>query len=404
MNEQGAAADIGETSAGSAVLSGIQRESEVGDVAEDDGGDDSNIDTEFYDSDFDAEDGDDDLFLENVDLDVNDHNEQEEMFEEEDDAGLDHEDLNLSREQFMQLKYKFKEFNPEVDMEAPQFKTGMLFSSMSEFRKALNAYAVNERVKLRKPRNEATRMHATCEEGCPWMIKVAQDNRKESIVVKEFCDKHKCERLWEDKSLTAPFLTSIFIDEFRDNQRMDLTAFRAKVHRRFNLTPSRFKLGRARKAALTIIHGDEAQQFSLLCDYGQELRTRNPGSRFFLSTNQVTDNDDPVPKEHLATLYFSYDACKRGFLEGCRPLICIDGCHIKTRYKGVLLTAVGIDPNDCIYPIAMGLVEVECTSSWEWFLTTLRDDLNITNTAPFTIMSDKQKVLQFPVFVICFPP
>ena len=264
LNGLGAATDTGETSAASAVISEIDRKSEAGDVAEDD----SDTDSEFYDSDFDAEDGDDDLFLENIDPDVNDHNEQEERFEEEDDAGLDHEDLNLSREQFMQLKYKFKEFNLEVDMEAPQFKTGMLFSSMSEFRKALNAYAVNERVKLRKPRNEATRMHAQCEEGCPWMIKVAQDNSKESIVVKEFCDQHKCERLWEDKSLTAPFLTTIFIDEFRDNQRMDLTAFRAKVHRRFNLTPSRFKLGRARKAALTIIHGDEAQQFSLLCDYG----------------------------------------------------------------------------------------------------------------------------------------
>jgi hypothetical protein len=58
----------------------------------------------------------------------------------------------------------------------------------------------------------------------------------------------------------------------------------------------------------------------------------------------------------------------------------------------VLLTAVGIDPNDCIFPIAFGLAEVECTSSWEWFLTSLKEDLNITNTSPWTIMSDKQKV------------
>ena len=91
-----------------------------------------------------------------------------------------------------------------------------------------------------------------------------------------------------------------------------------------------------------------------------------------------------------------------GFLKGCRTLICIDGCHIKTRYKGVLLTAVGIDPNDCIFPIAMGLVEVECTSSWEWFLTTLRDDLNITNTSPFTIMSDKQKVFMLVIVLYHF--
>jgi hypothetical protein len=41
----------------------------------------------------------------------------------------------------------------------------------------------------------------------------------------------------------------------------------------------------------------------------------------------------------------------------------------------------------------MAVVEVECYSSWKWFLTTLKDDLNIINTSPFTIMSDKQKGL-----------
>jgi hypothetical protein len=112
-------------------------------------------------------------------------------------------------------------------------------------------------------------------------------------------------------------------------------------------------------------------------------------------------------QKNICQLYtdWSYDACTRGFLKGCRPFICIDGCHIKTRYKGQLLTAVGVDPNDCIFPIAMGLVEVECTSAWEWFLTTLKDDLNITNTSPFTIMSDKQKVQMcsyFFIFVLDF--
>ena len=188
---------------------------------------------------------------------------------------------------------------------------------------------------------------------------------------------------------------------------MDLKTFAAKIQRQFNMCPNRWKLTRARKEALNLIHGDEAVQFSSLWDYGYELRRSNPGSTFFCCTTSSKESTDAVPKEHLSTLYWSYDACKRGFLKGCRPLICIDGCHIKTRYKGVLLTAVGIDPNDCIFPIAMGLVEVECTSSWEWFLTTLRDDLNITNTSPFTIMSDKQKVFilvivlyHFTVFIM----
>jgi hypothetical protein len=180
--------------------------------------------------------------------------------------------------------------------------------------------------------------------------------------------------------------------EFRDNQKLGLQSFAAKVTRQFNMCPDRWKLSRAKKSALLQIHGDEEEQFRQLLDYGQELRRSNPGSKFFLSTNSVNDPGSAEHKEHLATVYWSYDACKRGFLAGCRPIICIDGCHIKTRYKGCLLTAVGIDPNDCIYPIAFGLVEVECTSSWEWFLSNLKDDLNITNTSTWTIMSDKQKV------------
>jgi hypothetical protein len=52
-----------------------------------------------------------------------------------------------------------------------------------------------------------------------------------------------------------------------------------------------------------------------------------------------------------------------------------------------------MDPNDCIYPVAFSIVEVEDTSSWKWFLTALKQDLGIVNTAPWTIMSDKQKVI-----------
>jgi hypothetical protein len=76
------------------------------------------------------------------------------------------------------------------------------------------------------------------------------------------------------------------------------------------------------------------------------------------------------------------DASKRGFLSGCRPLICFDGCHIKTKFGGHILTAVGMDPNDCIYPIAIAVVEVENRKSWGWFLSTLKEDLGIMNTSP----------------------
>lgn len=47
------------------------------------------------------------------------------------------------------------------------------------------------------------------------------------------------------------------------------------------------------------------------------------------------------------------------------PIICVDGCHLESKYKGVYLIADAIDPNDCIFPITMGMVEVESTFSWD---------------------------------------
>jgi len=41
----------------------------------------------------------------------------------------------------------------------------------------------------------------------------------------------------------------------------------------------------------------------------------------------------------------------------------------------------------------MGVVEVESLATWKWFLQTLKDDLGIDNTYPWTIIADKQKVL-----------
>ena len=144
--------------------------------------------------------------------------------------------------------------------------------------------------------------------------------------------------------MTTKFLCRFLLDEFRDDQKMSLGTFSRKITKEFNVTPNRWKLARARKQALNEIHGDEEEQFSRLWDYGQELRTKNPGSTFLLTTSVVKDTKFPLGRKCLKTLYWSYDACKRGCPKGCMAIMFINGCHVKTRFKGVLLSAIGIDP------------------------------------------------------------
>ena len=49
-------------------------------------------------------------------------------------------------------------------------------------------------------------------------------------------------------------------------------------------------------------------------------------------------------------------------------MICIDGTFLTGRYKGQILTAIGVDCNNQIVPLAFAFVENENIDSWYWFL------------------------------------
>ncbi|MBA0704831.1 hypothetical protein Golax_017062 [Gossypium laxum] len=70
---------------------------------------------------------------------------------------------------------------------------------------------------------------------------------------------------------------------------------------------------------------------------------------------------DSLP--HFKRYYLCFDALKRGRKAGCRPLIGLDGCFLKGSFKSKCLIAVGRDTNNQIFPIALSVVEVECTDS-----------------------------------------
>ncbi|KAM0849543.1 hypothetical protein ACQ4PT_053662 [Festuca glaucescens] len=163
-----------------------------------------------------SEDGDDDLFIDNVDNNVNDNNERAVFVENEDEDALDDRDLNLVDDERQLLK--FKEFNSEIGMDSPVFKIGMKFADIEEVRQAVNAYSIRNRVKIRKIKNNRSRIHAICDEGCPWFLKVGTDiQRSGGFVITAYEDEHRCERVYELRALTTRFLCKKFIDEFRDN-------------------------------------------------------------------------------------------------------------------------------------------------------------------------------------------
>nr|XP_027109085.1 uncharacterized protein LOC113728936 [Coffea arabica] len=86
-------------------------------------------------------------------------------------------------------------------------------------------------------------------------------------------------------------------------------------------------------------------------------------------------------------------AQKLGFLEGCRPFVGFDGCFLKGPFDGVLLTAVALDANNNIFPLAFAVAECESKDTWRWFFYYFSEFFGpFDHSKPLTFMSDRQKL------------
>ncbi|KAK8576535.1 hypothetical protein V6N13_032456 [Hibiscus sabdariffa] len=155
------------------------------------------------------------------------------------------------------------------------------------------------------------------------------------------------------------------------------------VYKDHNAVVSLTKCHRARDYALEQIMESQKQQYVKIYDYLSELKQTNRGTTTICYLNEC----------FFQRMYVCMQACKNGFKAGCRPIISLDGCHLKGYYGGHILAVVGIDADDCIYPIVYACAESECGQSWAWFLDILKDDLDIFNSYHISFMSDRQKGL-----------
>ncbi|XP_029129899.1 uncharacterized protein LOC114916709 [Cajanus cajan] len=126
--------------------------------------------------------------------------------------------------------------------------------------------------------------------------------------------------------------------------------------------------------ARDIVEGDARNQYALLWSYCAELQKASRLNTCKIQLERPSPN--VMPK--FGRFFMCLEGCKKGFLAACRPFIGVDGCHLKTKYGGQLLVAIGRDPNDQYFPLAFVVVETETKDSWRWFVTLLLEDLGDT--------------------------
>ncbi|XP_027171584.1 uncharacterized protein LOC113771169 [Coffea eugenioides] len=115
---------------------------------------------------------------------------------------------------------------------------------------------------------------------------------------------------------------------------------------KYGVHPSKWQIYRALSKARNEIEGNHSESYTKLPKYAELLRKYNPHNICKIHY------DRPTLLVESRFLRIFIKTQRSGFLEGCRPFVDFDGCILKGPFGGVLLTAVTLDANNSIFPIA----------------------------------------------------
>ncbi|KAM7510789.1 hypothetical protein LguiB_009664 [Lonicera macranthoides] len=281
-------------------------------------------------------------------------------------------------------------FNTKNDMSDPVFKLGMIFKDRKEVKEAIKVYSIKHGKEIKFKKNESSRIRAVCRDGCPWLLFASKMSESRNMQIKTLNEEHKCNRQFRNTHVNSRWLSEQYMDTFRANPKIPMKYFKETVMRDHVVNVSVSQAYRTRKKAMRRIQGTYTKQYAKLWDYMEEVRRTNLGSTIVMKVDEQSLSE-AQPK--FLRLYMCFAACKQGFLAGCKPFIGVDGCHLKSHHKGILLAAIGVDANNFMFPIAVAVVEGETKSYWSWFLELLKEDVGVINQHGWTFMSDKQKGL-----------
>ncbi|XP_027922868.1 uncharacterized protein LOC114180775 [Vigna unguiculata] len=187
--------------------------------------------------------------------------------------------------------------------------------------------------------------------------------------------------------MNAKWLSTKVEKSLIENPKFKIKDVREKGLRKWNTSISVAMARRAKSLASDQVEGSFKEQFRRIHDYAYEILRCNPGSTVKVKVDEMQG------ESIFGRFYTCFKACKDAFVLS-RPFIGLDGCFLKGKYGGELLTAVARDANDQMLPLAYAIVEVENKETWKWFLEILVDDLGGPEVCgACTFMSDQQKGL-----------
>ena len=285
--------------------------------------------------------------------------------------------------------YEDEEHDFGLYQELPKADTlyqGMEWPTIPKACAYMKRHAIFHHYRIKYQKNYPTRLRAQCADvDCEWFCNITQMKDGYKARCKKLGPDHTCYNDVEfgNHHDDARWVALVIEPKFRANPTWRSAHIIDEIWWSHTVKISYWVAWNAKRMVQRKIYGTLEDGYRLspvICE--QVLRT-NPGSIATCSR----DNSDGG----FYHLCLAFKASLDGFVAGCRPLIGLDGCHLTTKYGGICLSAVALDGNNGLFPIAIYICRNENKESWLHFLGIIKDHLEL-HPQRLTFMLDRQKV------------
>ncbi|XP_023738192.1 uncharacterized protein LOC111886191 [Lactuca sativa] len=289
---------------------------------------------------------------------------------------------------------EYRVHDPNIHWKQMKPVVGECYESPAQLRFALTNYAVANGYQLWFMKSDRHRVIVRCgkiykKDPCPFRVYAAWQYNERTFQIKSICDIHLCARNFNFGTLVScNWLAKQYLKDIIMKPQMTLTEMKEDVLRMFSVNVSKGQCHRARTKAREMIEGKLEEHYANLWDYAAEILRSNPGS-----TCKVRVDSNASGMNYFKRFYVFLKAFKDGWNRGCKRVIGLDGCYLKGQIKGELLTAIGRDADNHVYPIAWAVIDVEKKDHWTWFIELLVADLDLDYGRGLVVISDQHKGL-----------
>nr|GFC56856.1 hypothetical protein CTI12_AA204890 [Tanacetum cinerariifolium] len=251
-------------------------------------------------------------------------------------------------------------FDPKLPWNEMKPTLGLRFEHPEKLKDCLTNYGVANGYQLWYRRNDYRSLFVLCGRDLAEGRRGGKKGKKGDWPYKKEKDEDELPKKDKGKLFRAPkkgslvtfkWIAKQFAFKIIQDPTITYRYIQEQIKKKYLINVSVGQCKRAKQTALFDHEGGLIEHYSRLWDYRKQLLDTNPGSSFHLHVDEKDDG-----KIYFKRIYICFKAMIEGWSAGCRKVIGLDGCFLECTCRGELLTAMGRDGNNQMFPIAWAVV------------------------------------------------